>query len=105
MRAPTAVTTDAERWHGPGAKGKSAREHLQEITWASMLWTYLYPARGQRIMPTISGVLMITVSLGIGSAAYNTSNNILFITLSLLLACLIGSGVMSAACESARALP
>ncbi len=62
-----------------------------------MLWSYLYPPRGQRIMPTISGTLMIAVSLGIGSAAYNTSNNILFITLSLLLACLIGSGVMSAA--------
>jgi len=47
-------------------------------------------------MPTVSGVLLITLALGIGSAAYNTSNNILFITLSLLLACLILSGVLSA---------
>ena len=60
-----------------------------------MLWTFLYPARGQRIMPTVSGILLISVALGIGSAAYNTSNNILFITLSLLLACLILSGVLS----------
>ncbi|HYD84424.1 MAG TPA: DUF58 domain-containing protein, partial [Opitutus sp.] len=46
-------------------------------------------------MPTVSGVLLIGLSLGIGLAAYNASNNILFITLSLLLACLILSGVLS----------
>lgn len=33
--------------------------------------------------------------MGIGTAAYNSSSNILFITLSLLLACLILSGVLS----------
>ena len=46
-------------------------------------------------MPTVSGLVLIGLSLGIGSAAYNSSNNILFITLSLLLSCLILSGVMS----------
>jgi uncharacterized protein (DUF58 family) len=39
--------------------------------------------------------LLIALSLGIGSAAYNTGNNILFIALSLLLSCLILSGVLS----------
>jgi uncharacterized protein (DUF58 family) len=38
---------------------------------------------------------LIGLALGIGSAAYNTANNILFITLSLLLACLILSGLLS----------
>ncbi len=33
--------------------------------------------------------------MGLGTAAYNSSNNILFITLSLLLGCLILSGLMS----------
>jgi len=95
--APAAsVSSPADsRWYGPGAERKTLRQHLREITWARMLWTFLYPTRGQRIMPTISGVLLISVALGIGSAAYNTSNNILFITLSLLLACLVLSGVLS----------
>ena len=35
------------------------------------------------------------LSLGIGTAAYNTASNILFITLSLLLACLLLSGLLS----------
>ena len=46
-------------------------------------------------MPTTSGLLLIGLSLGVGTAAYNSSSNILFITLSLLLACLILSGVLS----------
>jgi uncharacterized protein (DUF58 family) len=39
--------------------------------------------------------MLIALSMGIGTAAYNSSNNILFIALSLLLACLILSGVLS----------
>ncbi|MCX6952738.1 MAG: DUF58 domain-containing protein [Verrucomicrobia bacterium] len=46
-------------------------------------------------MPTIPGILLIGLSMGIGTAAYNSSSNILFITLSLLLACLILSGLLS----------
>jgi len=46
-------------------------------------------------MPTVSGLALIGLALGIGSAAYNAANNILFITLSLILSCLILSGVMS----------
>ena len=60
-----------------------------------MLWALVFPQRGQRILPTLSGTLLIALSLGIGMAAYNSANNILFITLSLLLACLILSGVLS----------
>lgn len=40
-------------------------------------------------------MVLIALSFGIGTAAYNSSSNILFITLSLLLACLILSGVLS----------
>lgn len=93
--AASAATAPDTRWFGPGAERKNLRQHLRELTWARMLWTFIYPTRGQRIMPTVSGILLISVALGIGSAAYNTSNNILFITLSLLLACLILSGVLS----------
>jgi uncharacterized protein (DUF58 family) len=63
--------------------------------WRLLLWAMIYPPRAHRIMPTLTGVLLIVVSLGIGMAAYNTANNILFITLSLLLSCLVLSGVLS----------
>jgi uncharacterized protein (DUF58 family) len=77
-------------WQGPGARGG-----VRRFTWNAVLWALVFPQRGQRILPTISGVLLIALSLGIGMAAYNSANNILFITLALLLACLILSGVLS----------
>ncbi|ACB77875.1 protein of unknown function DUF58 [Opitutus terrae PB90-1] len=55
----------------------------------------VFPRRRQRVWPTISGTLLIALSLGVGLAAYNAANNILFITLALLLACLVLSGVLS----------
>jgi len=96
MSDPATVSATDPRWFGPGSQRKSWLQRWRELSWAKVLWSYLYPRRGQRIMPTVSGVLLISVAMGIGSAAYNTSNNILFITLSLLLACLILSGVLSA---------
>jgi uncharacterized protein (DUF58 family) len=77
-------------WHGPGA-----RKARRRFTWSAFLWSLVYPQRGHRIRPTIPGVVLIGLSMGIGTAAYNSSSNILFITLSLLLACLILSGVLS----------
>ena len=82
---------DEAEWHGPGARGKRRRP----FTWNGLLWSFIYPQRAHRILPTIPGVVLIGLSLGIGTAAYNSSSNILFITLSLLLACLILSGVLS----------
>src|SRR5829696_2951911 len=86
------MTTFKEtEWHGPGARTKVRRR----FTWSAFLWSLVYPQRGHRIRPTIPGVVLIALSMGIGTAAYNSSSNILFITLSLLLACLILSGVLS----------
>lgn len=85
-----AIAGPSAGWQGPGARGKRRR-----FTWNALLWALVFPQRGQRILPTISGTLLIALSLGIGMAAYNSANNILFITLSLLLACLILSGVLS----------
>ena len=78
-------------WQGPWASSVRGRDRR----WRTLLWMLLFPPRGHRITPTLTGVLLIAVSLGIGTAAYNTANNILFITLSLLLSCLILSGVLS----------
>ncbi|HEY0943894.1 MAG TPA: DUF58 domain-containing protein, partial [Opitutaceae bacterium] len=80
-------------WHGPGApRGRGRRWRL---SWRTLLWALVFPRRGERTLPTLSGVILISLSLGIGTAAYNAANNILFITLSLLLACLILSGFLS----------
>lgn len=77
-------------WTGPGVKRKRPT-----FTWRALLWSMVYPQRGHRILPTVPGVALIALCFGIGLAAYNSSSNILFITLSLLLACLILSGVLS----------
>lgn len=78
-------------WSGPGAR----RRRREQFTWSGLLWAIIYPQRGHRFLPTIPGVVLIALSFGIGTAAYNSSSNILFITLSLLLACLILSGLLS----------
>jgi uncharacterized protein (DUF58 family) len=79
----------------PGPALDPTPEKSAGFTWNSLLWALVFPQRGQRILPTLSGTLLIGLSLGIGSAAYNSANNILFITLSLMLSCLILSGVLS----------
>ena len=81
----------AADWSGPGLSGRWWRD----FKWSTLLWSLVFPARRESISPTLPGLLLIALSLGIGSAAYNTGNNILFIALSLLLSCLILSGVLS----------
>jgi len=84
-------TSDVAEWSGPGGHSRTRRR----FTWSALLWSLVWPARGHRILPTISGIVLISLAMGIGTAAYNSSNNILFITLSLLIACLLLSGVLS----------
>jgi uncharacterized protein (DUF58 family) len=88
---PSTSSAGYTEWQGSLRIGQRRSGHR----WRRLLWAMLYPPRSHRIMPTITGVLLIIVSMGIGMAAYNTANNILFITLSLLLSCLVLSGVMS----------
>ncbi len=82
-------TWEAGGWIGPSQRPPG------RFRWNDLLWALIFPARHHRITPTITGLVLIGLALGIGSAAYNSASNILFITLSLLLACLILSGVMS----------
>ncbi|HEY5226957.1 MAG TPA: DUF58 domain-containing protein [Opitutaceae bacterium] len=63
--------------------------------WRRTLWGFVWPKRYERIQPTIPGLVLIGLALGIGTAAYNSASNILFIALALLLACLILSGVLA----------
>jgi uncharacterized protein (DUF58 family) len=55
----------------------------------------VFPAKRHRIDVTVPGLFLIALAMGIGTAAYNTASNILFLTLSLLLACLLLSGLLS----------
>ncbi|MEN8662863.1 MAG: DUF58 domain-containing protein [Lentimonas sp.] len=55
----------------------------------------LIPARFRKTTLTGIGWMLIIIAMGIGSAAYNTSSNILFMTLSLLLSSLVLSGILS----------
>jgi len=73
----------------------SAAGRTRRPFWRRALWGLVWPRRRERIQPTISGVVLIGLSMGIGTAAYNSASNILFIALALLLSCLILSGVLA----------
>ncbi|MEI6105572.1 MAG: DUF58 domain-containing protein [Opitutae bacterium] len=85
--APTASSAD---WHGPGAPDRHSA-----FSWQTLVWLLVFPPKRHRISATVPGLFLIMVAMGIGTAAYNTASNILFITLSLLLACLLLSGLLS----------
>lgn len=75
-------------WSGPGALGA-------RFSWSRFLWSLVVPPRGYRTTPTAAGAVLVALAFAIGSAAYNTSSNILFIALSLLLSSLIFSGILA----------
>lgn len=58
-------------------------------------WQLIRPPRGHRIAPTKTGVMLILVSLAIGTAAFNTAQNVLYVALALLLSSLVLSGLLS----------
>jgi uncharacterized protein (DUF58 family) len=86
----TAASPSPALWHGPGAPAQP-----RDFDWRSLVWALVFPPRRHRIAITVPGLFLIATAMGIGSAAYNTASNILFITLSLLLACLLLNGLLS----------
>jgi len=89
MLGVAAVNT-AAAWDGPGVAAPR-----RPFSWHRLLWAMVFPKRRHRIGLTVPGVFLMALAMGIGTAAYNTASNILFITLSLLLACLLLSGLLS----------
>jgi len=83
MSAP--VAEERFDWRGPAVPGvrRSLLRRLAEL---------VVPPKGQKVVPTGAGMLLIFIGLTIGLAAYNTVNNILFSALALLIAALILSG-------------
>jgi len=83
--------SDAALWHGPGAN----RHERRIFSWHTLVWSLVFPPKRHRISLTVPGFFLMLLAMGIGTAAYNTASNILFISLSLLLACLLLSGLLS----------
>jgi hypothetical protein len=73
-------------WGGPASdrRPKSLVVKFREL---------FIPPKGEKVLPTGSGMILILVGLCLGLAAYNTENNILFAALSLLLGLIVMSGV------------
>ncbi|MEN9402608.1 MAG: hypothetical protein RL091_1311 [Verrucomicrobiota bacterium] len=87
----TSITSPSPVWDGPGAPAQPRRQ----FDWHALLWLMVFPKKRHRIALTVPGLFLMALALGIGTAAYNTASNILFLTLSLLLACLLLSGLLS----------
>lgn len=51
--------------------------------------------RGHRTIPTKTGTMLILITIGVGTAAFNTGQNILYLALSLLMSTLLVSGILS----------
>src|SRR5262249_20211817 len=78
---------------GRRSRSASARRPCRSHVVNSWLWRLLHPPR--TIWPTRDGVWCLLVVMGLGVAAINTGNNLLYMLVSLLLALIIVSGVLS----------
>lgn len=83
--------TAASDWADPGYfAGESKTVNALRV-----LIQLVRPPAGHRTLPTKTGVALILLTIGIGSAAFNTGHNILYLALSVLLSTLLVSGVLS----------
>ena len=88
-----------------GAKARSA-----EVDWADpgyfagesrlantvrVIIQLVRPPRGHRTVPTRTGMMLILVTIGVGTAAFNSGQNILYLALAMLLSTLLVSGLLS----------
>jgi uncharacterized protein (DUF58 family) len=86
---PRAGGDGATEW-----QGSYRRRGRRPFSWAQIIWNMILPHRGARNLPTAAGMLLLALAAAIAVAAYNTASNILFITLSLLLSCLLLHGLL-----------
>jgi uncharacterized protein (DUF58 family) len=87
--------TEMRRWHDWTDPDFFMVGRQRERRLVPLFLRQILPRQFQRTRLTLTGWMLIIVALGIGSAAYNTSSNILFMTLSLLLSSLVLSGILS----------
>jgi len=86
---------ELNRWHDWTDPDFFNGRGVSESRLLPLLLRQLFPSQRQRTRLTLTGWFLIIVAMGIGSAAYNTASNILFMTLSLLLSSLVLSGILS----------
>jgi uncharacterized protein (DUF58 family) len=86
QRTSTLSSDDAILLRGSADEKWSFYRHLK---------AQILPARGYRTHLTLSGWFLILLSLAVGGTAYNSANNILFLSLSLMLSALIFSGLLT----------
>ncbi|TVP79196.1 MAG: DUF58 domain-containing protein [Puniceicoccaceae bacterium] len=91
----TDVRTEMRRWHDWTDPEFFALGQQREGRVWRLFARQILPKHMPRTKLTLTGWMLIVVALGIGSAAYNTASNILFMTLSLLLSSLVLSGLLS----------
>lgn len=84
-----------QRWHDWTDPEFFAAFDSKEKRVLPLFLRQILPRHLQRTKLTLIGWLLILAAMGIGTAAYNTSSNILFMTLSLLLSSLVLSGLLS----------
>ena len=85
------TTTPQRDWTDPGYFHPSSRVRST----GRVLLQLVKPPKGHATVPTKTGFMLIAISLGIGTAAFNTAQNILYIALALLLSALLLSGLLS----------
>lgn len=78
-------------WADPGFFAEQSRTR----NFFRILKQLVIPPEGNKTIPTVPGIILFLLTLAIGSAAYNTSSNILFMTLSLLFTSILLSGVLA----------
>ncbi len=80
------ASKDQFDWRGPASerRPKPFSVKLKEL---------FIPPKGEKVLPTASGMMLILIGLCLGLAAYNTENNILFAALALLISALVLSGI------------
>lgn len=87
--------TEMRRWHDWTDPDFFMEGRQRERRLIPLFLRQILPRQLQKTRLTMTGWILIIVAMGIGSAAYNTASNILFMTLSLLLSSLILSGILS----------
>lgn len=87
--------TEMRRWHDWTDPDYFAYGRQRDAGLVRLFLRQIISRQLQRTRLTLSGWILIVVALGIGSAAYTTTSNILFMTLSLLLSGLVLSGILS----------
>jgi uncharacterized protein (DUF58 family) len=89
------VNPELKTWHDWTNPDFFATRRQQETRFIPLFLRQILPGHILQTRLTWTGWSLIIVSFGLGSAAYNTASNILFLTLSMLLSSLVLSGILS----------